>query len=245
MKNTILAGIIFVLIPSAIFGQSASDVLAKAHLFGQSVYLEFTVAMTIHSGPTEKSRNIEILMRDRANESQVFMQVISPPFLKEMKFLQHSLSSGETLQWMATSRGTRKITSSGTDERVFDSDFTASDFTVINSRNYNILDFQTVPFNGVTVFRLDVRPTEGKDLWDYRRLYIDQESFLILRVDYFKTGAVAKRYSLEETQIVDGLVFPRNVKMEDLRADSFTLLQFTKVDTPSSLPDRVFHYRNM
>lgn len=245
MKNILASCFLVFFISGSISAQSAADVLTKAHLFGQRPCLEFEVTMTMTSGSAEKSRDIKILMRDQGGESQVFMQITSPPFLKEMKFLQHSLSSGETIQWMATSRGTRKLTSSGTDERVFDSDFTAADFTVINSRNYDILDFQTVPFNGTTVFQLDVRPSEGNDPWDSKRLYVDQDSFLILQVDYIKAGDVVRCYSLEETQMVDGFLFPLRVKMEDLAASSFTLLHFRSVKIPSSLPDRLFHYRNM
>jgi hypothetical protein len=239
--------VFFVFFSTAVLaaGETGESVLGKSHMFGSSPYLSMKVAMDIGEGAGEKQREIDIKINNEEGEYKIFMQITSPAFLRKMKFLQHHPKSGEALQWIATSRGTRKVTGSAEDAHIFDSDFTASDFAAINSGEYRILDFSHVQRDGYRCFRLEIEPREKADMWPVKVLYIDEQSRLIREVEYRRNGEVGKRYKLLATQQISGTTLPRESIMEDLLHGSSTRLTFAQIEMPASLPDRIFHYRNL
>ncbi len=223
----------------------AEEILARAHLFGDSPYLKMEVEMRMTDPSGEKTRGIDISMSSVGEEYRVYMQITSPSFLRKMKFLQHNPESGDTLQWVATSRGARKITSSGEDERIFDSDFTAADFSSINTEEYRIEGFSEDRSDGVPCYRFELSPFDQAGKVTKKVLLLDRQSLLIREVQYYTNGAMTRRYRLLSTRSIEGKIFPEKSVMEDLREASSTTLFFDKIELPSSIPDRVFHYRNL
>src|SRR6056297_3239404 len=205
---------------------SGAEVLESAHMFGDNRYLEMEVRMEMKGSSTDKSREIEIKLSNDDGEYKVYMQITSPPFLRKMKFLQHNRPSGETLQWMATSRGTRKLTGAADDEHIFDSDFTASDFSALDPADYRIDSFSQVERNGFSCHRLVLSPLESGSEWPQRVVYIDRRALLIREVEYMKDGEVEKRYRLLSTQELGRDPLPKESIMEDLRAGTSTTLDF-------------------
>lgn len=223
----------------------AEKILAKAHLFGDSPYLKMEVEMRMVSPSGEKSRIVDISMSNSEEEKRVFMQITSPPFLRKMKFLQHNPENGDTLQWVATSRGARKITSSGEDERVFDSDFTAADFSSLKTTDYGIESFSEELDHEFPCYRFELIPRDRNGEITKKVLFLDRQSLLIREVGYYQGRDLVRRYSLLSTMSIEGNLFPEEGLMEDLREASSTRLIFHKIEMPVSIPDRVFHYRNL
>jgi len=223
----------------------AEEILAGAHLFGDSPFLEMEVEMRMTDPSGEKTRGIDIRMSKVGNEYRVYMQITSPSFLRKMKFLQHNPENGDTLQWVATSRGARKITSSGEDERIFDSDFTAADFSSISMDEYRIEGFSENDCEGIPCYRFELSPLDQAGEVTKKVLLLDRQSLLIREVQYYTNGEMTRRYRLLSTRSIEGKIFPAKSVMEDLREASSTTLFFKKIELPASIPDRVFHYRNL
>jgi len=222
----------------------APSVLERSHLFGDPRFLEMQVDMNINTSSGEKSRQVEIRISNSGDMYQVHMQITSPSFLRKMKYLQHKPRSGTPSQWVATSRGTKKITSSGNDERIFDSDFTAADFASLSSDSYRIEAFSSAERDSVTCYRLELSPVDEEE-WTKKVLYVDQQSFLIREVEYFRDQDLVKRYRVISTSRIEEKLFPVESIMEDYRNGTSTQLEISDIRMPDSIPDRIFHYRNL
>lgn len=243
-----LISLFLLMVPGSFLSALPSDaesILGKAHLFGNSRYLSLKVDMQIKTSSGDKTRGIDISISNNDNDYKVYMQIINPTFLRKMKFLQYNFGNKSTLQWIATSRGARKITSSGNDEKIFDSDFTASDFASINMSNYQIEKFSESVRNEVQCYRFDLTAIQNSELINKKVLFIDRDSYLIREVEYYRENKLVKRYLIISTQNIDGRIFPLESQMENLNKGSSTKLIFQKIEMPNSISDRVFHYRNL
>lgn len=239
---------LFLLVPGPYLPALPADaemILENARLFGNSRFLLMKVEMLINTSAGEKSRGLDISISNINNDYKVHMQIINPTFLRKMKFLQYNFGDGSTLQWIATSRGARKITSSGNDERIFDSDFNANDFASISTSNYQIVNFSEIIRNGFQCYRFDLVAVQDGELMNRKVLFIDRDSYLIREVEYYSENKIVKSYRIISTQNIDGMMFPNESLMEDMRKGSYTKLIFKKIEIPNSIPDRVFHYRNL
>ncbi len=250
-KSTSQTGILFLFLflcaPMTICAEpaDAESILSEARLFGESRYMTMEVEMIIENSSGEKRRSIDISINNEGSEYKLYMQIIDPSFLRKMKFLQLSSGDGTSLQWIATSRGARKITSSGNDERVFDSDFTASDFSSIRTSDFLITDSSDIIIGESPGYRIEVSSIDDRNRTNKKVLFIDSESHQIREVEYFNGTTLVKRYKVISTQNVNGKVFPDESLMEDFEGNSRTRLVFKKIGMPGSIPDKVFHYRNL
>lgn len=248
-KNLFFVGIVLLVwfcMPSSLLcAQSAEEVLEKANLFGNSRFLKMQVQMEISTTSGDKNRAIDINISNTDESYMVYMQITSPPFLRKMKYLQHKPRSGRSVQWVSTSRGAKKITSSGNDERIFDSDFTAADFASTSIKDYNVVNLVSTTRNSISCYKLELEPLESEPVWNKKVLYVEQDSFLIHEVEYFTDESLVKSYRILETITLDGKLFPSKSIMENYREGTFTKLDIESIELPESIPDRMFHYRNL
>ena len=229
----------------AALSDNAESVLENARLFSKSPFMKIEVDMVIRNSSGEKTRGLDISISNSNNEYKLYMQIISPSFLRQMKFLQLNSEDEKTLQWVATSRGARKITSSGNDERIFDSDFTAADFSSINPEEFRIDNFSETILDGIDCYRLELTAKNDYQAIDKKILFIDRDSYFILKVEYYSENVLTKSYNVISTREINGNIFPEESVMEDLIQGSSTKLVFKKYETPDSIPDKVFHYKNL
>jgi len=244
----LILSISFLMVPGPCYSALSSDaelILSKAQLFGDNRFLSMKVEMLINTPSGEKSRGIDLSISNFDNNYRVYMQIISPSFLRKMKFLQHNLKNGSTLQWIATSRGARKITSSKNDERIFDSDFCASDFASIAKSDYQIESFSETIRNESPCYRFELVIIQDGVFVNKKVLFIDHDSYLIREVEYYSDKKLVKRYQVISTQNINGKMFPCESLMKDFSKESYTKLIFKKIEMPDSIPDRLFHYRNL
>jgi len=233
-------------IPSLAASPTNADlILEEAHLFGESRFISMKAQMVIHTASGEKTRDIEVNISNDEEQNKVYMHIISPSFLRNMKFLQHNQKDGSTLQWIATSRGARKITSSGTDERIFDSDFTAADFSAMDTKAYRIINFTETEKSNRLYYRYELLSLNNSDSITRKIVLLHYETNLIYRVEYFSDNKMIKQYQVVDTQSINGQLFPEKSIMKNVITGSYTQLNFQQIEMPSSIPDRIFHYRNL
>jgi hypothetical protein len=219
----------------------AAALLDRAHMFGTSEYARVTAALDVRQESRRQSRTVDISYAKLApGEQKVFARVVEPPFLSNMRFLLHTSVSGGTEQWLATSRGVRQVTGTGSHENLFSSDFTVQELSGFPGSDYQaeilgrerVGEFQTVVLRG--------RVASPEALYDTFVLRKDEETDLIVWIEFFRQNRLTKEYRLLEHGVVDGLAYTKRSRMETVVADSETELAVEEITFPDSIPEERF-----
>jgi hypothetical protein len=187
---------------------------------------------------------MEIFLQQGNRETKLLMQIVTPPFLRYMKFLQYK-ENGDSQQWLKTSRGVRRLTGANQSDNLFDSDFTVEDFSSIDPALYSVGSLSQADVNGKACYLLELKPRYSDAQYDRKDLYVDRDTYLIRRIDFFSGNNVYKQYMLSETQTVEGKLFPRICTMETLDEGTSTTIRVVDVSVPDSIPTRTFNRGNL
>lgn len=212
-----------------------SEILNNASLMGMADRIVYTAEMDIHTPRGSKTRRIEIY-REQADHAsyRLLAQVVFPAFLTDMKLLIIS-EDDRVSRWMKTSRGVRSIADSGRVEQIFDSDMDTDDLTDIRSELFNVLLKEDTADSYV------IEAVEKSSGYT-RVITIDKETSLISRVDYYDVqGRLYKVYELEKMQVLDGMYYPNTSVIRRPIDQTYTVLTFSSIDLPDSIPSRYFN----
>ncbi|MFW5689816.1 MAG: outer membrane lipoprotein-sorting protein [Spirochaetota bacterium] len=235
---------ILMVLASPLAAQEPADVLRDAALVGQFSSLIATIDMEITDRGT-KNRTVELYVEQSPSEQKVLAQVVAPAFLNRMKFLT-LVGPRQFDQWMATSRGVRRLADTTGDERLFDSDFTVEDFIPPDPDDYDLelQDPQTIGGERVHVIR--VTPVSIDTDYAYRTIYVSQADRLLVRAEYFDTaGELVRLFELSERMTVNDRAFPEVATMSTLSAGTSTDITARNVQTNVTIPARIFNRGNL
>jgi hypothetical protein len=231
--------------PSA--GQDASLIISRATILGRTPALAMQVSMSIHRSTGAKERKLELYLSRSggpAERTRLMAHVVSPAFLNQMKFLSHRNPDGEDATWLKTSGGVRRLSQSNRDERLFDSDFTVEDLTDLSPDRYELLFVGTEDVDGVTCDVVRALRLPGRE--EQRVLYVGRADSLIRRVDVLGAGGrLARRYTVDRTQLIDGVLYPLVCTMRGSSDDAYTVLRFDRIEPVGALPDKLFSQANL
>lgn len=210
--------------------------LKSARLWGAAGTVVMEVDLEIETRRGSKTRSVEVYLDNSGDESKLFARVVSPPFLRHMKYLYTRSSNGTESKWVGTSRGARQLTNADRSEKLFDSDFTTEDLSELVVEDYAVT-YEPETDNETVVVRAVPR-TSGSAT---RLIWIDQDTNLIVRLEYRTADDTIQRvYVMEETQMVDGIVAVRTCRMTDPAAGSSTLLTVDEFQPNARIPSRMF-----
>jgi negative regulator of sigma E activity len=162
-----------------------------------------------------------------------------------MKFL--SITDGdETAQWLATSRGARRVSGTNRNDRLFDSDFTLEDLSDYDPEDYELSLLGSERVSGVDCHVLEAVPIQAETDYAKRIMYIDKAAGLLVKALFLDdAGKTLREFELIERMSVEGVPFPREVKMTTVDAGTFTTLRVDSVVSGEDIPDRYFNRGNL
>jgi hypothetical protein len=246
VKRLALSFGLLVLAATAVSAQStdgldAAELLSRAHMFGNTEYAEVTAALAVRQESRRQSRTVDISYRKQdPGEQEVFAQVVEPPFLSNMRFLLHTTASGETNQWLATSRGVRQVRGAGSHESLFSSDFTVEELSGFPGSNYKAELLGREPVDGFQTVVIRGHVSAAEALYDTFVLRKDEASDLIVWIEFFRQNRLTKEYRLLKHATVDGVAYTERGRMETIVADSETELTVKRISFPESIPAQRF-----
>ena len=240
--KTLVLSLLLAAALTPVLAQTPRSVLEEAYLMGIGENVSLYIDMIINTNTGDKSRQLEIFMRQDSGGTKILAQIVNPTFLKNMKFLQHRPTDGRDSTWLKTSRGVRRLSSNSTSERLFDSDFTVEDFSPITTEDFQV-SFLPEDANPLPeCFAVAAQPLKSDRNYSEKVYYIDRTESILKRVDYYDAdGDLVKRYELLEIQEANGRAYPLRSTMEDLSRNTSTQLLFTTVDEDTALPSRIFN----
>ena len=242
-KITLLVITVLIVASGAVSAQTPKDVLGGVNVIGNATNAIIEIGMNIHTGRGSKDRTLEIYYTEESDGTvRTLAQVISPAFLRNLKFLSYMYADGRVDQWVKTSRGVRRLSGGpGAGQELFDSDFTTEDLSDVSPSDYD-LDF--LPDEIILdreVFSVQAKPKARGAAYSEKVYYVGKDSGLLLGIDYLKGNDLVKRYRVNETQEISGELFPERCTMENLEQDTSTVLNFESIDTPNSIPGTVYN----
>jgi len=207
-------------------------------------------------------QSIELRARDRGNyvqvmhadvfwkrrgdqASSVMMHFSEPVDIRGARFLiKQQEPDNEMYIYMPGLLKVRRVTSRKISSSVMGTDFSYEDFErlhgVLTDLKLELFPEETV--SGRPVYVLMSYPEESSG---YERIasYIDKESCVVLRTDLYETGnQLRKQLTVDPAAVkgVDGLRYPSELLMKDLRDKTETRLLVRRIKTGVALDDGLF-----
>lgn len=222
-----------------------AEILRRAALFGQFTSLEASLTMEIHERRGSKDRGLTAYVVREEDRARALVQITSPAFLGNMKFL--SVSDGpETSQWLATSRGVRRVAGSSRNDRLFDSDFTVEDLSDYQPDDFDLTLMGSETVDGVETHLLEAVPRDAETDYAKRVMNISKETGLLARARFYDDdGELVREFELIEHMELDGVPFPRVAKMTTVSRNTHTLLTVEEARVGHTIPERLFNRGNL
>ncbi len=243
MQRILLAAA-FTLISASVIAQEApdpADILRGAALFGRFTSLEVDLTMEIHERRGTKDRGLVVYVERDGDDARTLVQIVSPAFLSRMRFL--SVTDGEdTAQWLATSRGVRRIAPSSRNDKLFDSDFTVEDLSDYDPDDFDLTITGSERINGSDAYVLEAVPLDIETDYAKRVMYVDKETGLLVLARFLDgSGDVIREFELLEHMDLDGIAFPKVARMTTVSRNTFTILTVDNARAGHDIPDRIFN----
>jgi hypothetical protein len=214
--------------------QDVASILAESHILGYAPNLEIRAEMRIMGRGAVQRRTLQVyLQRSEDGSSQMLVQIMEPPFLQSMKFLQHQNADGTQDRWLGSSRGVQRLSIGDYGQSLFNSDFTTDDFASID----------------VSVLRLELLESENNiariratdESGEVRVITVDEQRKLVVGVDYLNgDGDAVRRYTVNSIDSTDDVWHPVSAEMRDLVADTYSELTILSLESVARIPARVF-----
>ncbi len=220
------------------------DLLRQAALFGRFETLQARIEMEIHDRGV-KRRTIELSVEQDEDGHKALAHVVAPAFLSRMKYLTVG-TGNRTDQWIATSRGVRRLAGSAREERLFDSDFVVDDFTPPREDEYEVRELPDRELDGEPCRVLEVIPRGISTGYARRVVYVSEADRILVRAEYYSASdELVRLFELHERTTVDGAPFPRRATMQTVSSGTSTEIVLGEITTDEPIPARVFNRGNL
>jgi hypothetical protein len=247
MRRILLASA-FTLISVSVIAQETTDpaaILRRAALFGQFSSLEVDLTMEIHERRGTKDRGLVAYVERDGENAQALVQIVSPAFLNSMKFLS-TTDGADTSQWLATSRGVRRVATNSRNDQLFDSDFTVEDLSDYDPEDFDLTIIGSEQINGSDCYVLEAVPLDIETDYARRVMYVDKTTGLLVLAEFLNgDGGVVRKFELLEHMDLDGVAFPKVAKMTTVSAGTHTILTIDDAQIGHDIPDRIFNRGNL
>lgn len=237
---------------SAVQAGQADELMMQSHL---AYYYagdggRARVAMTI-SDPKGRTREREfwILRRDIADmgDQRYYTYFLKPADVARTAFLVHKKAEANDDRWLYIPALdlVKRIAADDRHTSFVGSDFSYEDISgrlpALDSHEMGDVD----SLLGRVTVKVKSSPIDAKtSKYAYKLSWIDQDSKLPLREDYFdKNGDVVRRFSVGKVETIDGILTATERTMTDLKDGRFTTLQLSNISYTSELKPEDFNER--
>jgi hypothetical protein len=237
--RTILIAVLLALAGAiGVQSEDLAAIIQGSYLVARSPQATVRFRMTIHDGQGDKIREVVVYLTNAAKGGNLLAKVVSPASLSAMKYLRIGSEKGALQQWLATSRGVRRLGEGGGDERLFGSDFAIGDFSPYDAVSYRIArdpDRETA-----ASWALSLEPRSS--VQQKKIVQVDRTTSLITAVDTLdQAGKVERSYRVEAIAGPAAAPYPRLSRMSDPSRGSWTLMEVLSIDITTPIADRVFN----
>ncbi len=220
-----------------------SDAVMKG--FGSS---EAKMSMTLinaSGSKRERSMYMKVLEKEGGNKS--LMEFLTPSDVKGTKFLSYEHTKKDDDQWLylPALKRVKRIASRNKSGAFMGSEFSYEDLSAFNIDKYNYVgDAEVVELDGKKVYKSPRTPKSKDSGYTKQVSYVDVETFLAQKVEYFDRKKELLKVSLfSGYNKVEGIWRVSRISMKNLQNDKETVLIWSDEKIKIGLKDKDFHKR--
>lgn len=222
-------------VPAAL---SASQILDRVeeNLQGESRHSVQT--MTIISGDSQVIRSLELFSRD----DDALIRFTEPADVAGTALL---VRGDDMWLYMPVVGRARRIAGSQRSGSFMGSHFSYDDMSAIGYQDDHQAELVAVEtLDGVQAYRLSLTPT-GESAYSSLVMWVDMERFVMLRIDFYTNGGLAKTLLSSDVRDVDGRLVPFRLEMVPASGRGKTVIQIQEVHFDVPLDDSLFTVRTL
>ncbi len=250
-KGFFLIGLFLLRLGAFGFSMDADEVgwLVYNRYDGDDAYYKIDMELVDKSGDRVR-REMEVYIKDYNGLDKTTIVFLSPPDIRGTAFLsiENPKGADKTQFLYLPSLGrVRRITSKQKANSFVNTDYSYEDI----GRRWPAKDFHKLigedSILGRPCYVLESVPKkEGESQYSKRICYIDKETGLSLRREFFdKKGRKIREMRVNKISVVDGIPTVIDSEMIDLRTGHKTVMKVKDVRYNQGLPDKVFSVRYM
>ncbi len=195
-----------------------------------------------------RERRLVTLFKDFGNRRKTLITFTAPPDIEGTRFLswENGPDEDDTQYLYLPALGrSRRIVSSQKGLRFVNSDLTYEDLQRRPPDKDDHRFIEEGSFQGRRCYVVESRP-RGRSQYSRRVQWVDQESLLILRVDFYdRKGRKSKDLIVRSQDRIDGIWTAMTTRIHDLKEDHVTVLEVTEVRYDQGLGEETFSLRHL
>jgi outer membrane lipoprotein-sorting protein len=230
---------------------SAQDIMKKSHL---AYYYAAddgiaNVTMTIAKKGKERIREFVMLRLDLADggEQKYYTYFKKPSDVSRLTFMVWKNPEANDKRWLYVPSVDLVKQISADDKN---SSFVGSDFTYedVSGRHWNEDNHTLVSseetIDGKAAYLISSKPVEKYKGFAEKKSWIDQETFLPLKEEYYSDkDKLIRVFTAAKIEVIDGITTVTQRVMENVKKKQVTTVQFDKITYNGGIEDKIFTER--
>ncbi len=235
----------------SVSAQDATEIMKKSHLAyyyaGNDGVAEVTMKLFDKNGG-QRVREFTMLRLDKEDggDQKYYTYFKKPSDVSRMTFMVYKTGKGSDQRWIYVPSIDLVKPISADDKN---SSFVGSDFSYedVSGRHWTEDTHKLMPesqVDGKAVYVIESIPLKPYKGFARRLSYIDKETFLPLKEEYFdEKGEMTRRLHADKIEVISGIPTVTTRTMENLKKGSKTTVEFTGITYNVGLKDDIFTER--
>lgn len=230
---------------------SVEELMKKSHL---AMYYAGDDGMTdvkmaiVNSKGKERLREFSMLRLDleEGGKQDYYTYFRKPHDVSRLSFMVHKIPDATDNRWLYVPAVdlVKRISADDKNSSFVGSDFTYEDVSGRHwsEDNHKLLREDT--YDDRPVYVVESIPKEPYKGFARKISFIDKENYLPLREEYYdKKGELERLFTSSKLETVDGFVTPTMRKMENVKKNQYTTVEFSNIDYNVGVQEDIFTER--
>lgn len=250
---SILAIIILVSISAGIVNaEDAMEIMKKSHLAyyyaGDDGVSKVTMKIINKKGK-ERIREFTMIRLDleEGGNQKYYTYFSKPSDVSRMTFMVWKKTEGNDDRWLYVPAVdlVKRISADDKNSSFVGSDFSYEDVSgrLWTEDNHTLVS-DTETLNDKPVFLISSKSKKEKDSFSEKKSWIDKETYLPLREEYFdKKGKLFRIFTADKIEVIDDIVTITQRTMENVKKKQKTEISFDNIEYNLGVTDKIFTER--
>jgi len=253
LRTLAVAAVILMMVTANISAQeqNAEELMKKAHLnmyyAGDDGVAEVTMTI-VNSKGKERLREFSMLRLDLKDggRQNYYTYFKKPHDVSRLTFMIHKMPDATDNRWLYIP-SVDLIKRISADDK--NSSFVGSDFTYedVSGRHWSEDNHKLVgedTYNGRAVYVVESIPKEKYKGFSRKVTFIDKEYMLPVKEEYYnKKDKLERVFTAEKIVEIDGFQTPTLRKIENLKKEQYTTIEFTNIEYNVKVKEEIFTER--
>ena len=231
--------------------ETAREILHRAYtnLYAEDYIQELELASSFRGGQ-EMSRTLQITRRQSVRPGKALFRFTKPQKIRRASvlILEHQDLSDELFLYLPALKKTKRLSSSQRADAFFGTDLSYEDVEPKHVDDFDVDSVGMDEYRGIACERIEQRarpPFESQ----YERMVscVERERGVILWIDYYRRGEVAKRLEIDPAQVrpVGDRFIPYEITLTTPSRRSQTRVVTLSYEIRNDIPDEIFSTWNL